>query len=100
MFLTGVLSLEGINPHLVQWKVYSGIFLFTQEGRLRRYLTLCPNEKVGINFFESNTHLKLRRPEPQKEREVKMEKKEMTGVRHYRAESCRPRIRGEPSAEA
>lgn len=57
-------------------------------------------KKKGINFFESNPHLKLCRPEPQKEREVKMEKKEMTDVRHYRAESCKPRIRGEPSAEA
>lgn len=42
--------------------------------------------------------MKLCRQEAREEREMKMEKKEMTDVKHYRAGSCKPRIGEETSA--
>lgn len=44
--------------------------------------------------------MKLCRPEPQNKREMKIEKKVITDVRHCRVGSCKPSIRGETSAEA
>ena len=55
-------------------------------------------KSVGIDCSESNSYLKLCRQEAREEREMKMEKKEITDVRHYRAGICKPSVREETSA--